>query len=58
MYDVCNELREAFSLGWDNYVTFSSDNTKSMIGQHNILLQKYEVHKVTKEFLVLVALVM
>ena len=30
-YDVCNEVREAFSLDWDNCVTYSSDNTNSMI---------------------------
>ena len=40
MYDVCNEVREAFSLNWDNCVTCSSDNTNSMIGQRNSLLQK------------------
>ena len=27
MHDVCNEVREAFSLGWDNCVTYSSGNT-------------------------------
>ena len=40
MYDVCNKVREAFSLDWDNCVTYSSDNTNSMIGQRNSLLQK------------------
>ena len=38
--DVWNEVSEAFSLHWDNCITFSSDNTKSMIGQRNTLLQK------------------
>ena len=37
---VCNEVREAFSLDWDNCVTCSSDNTNSMIGQRNSLIQK------------------
>ena len=32
MYDVSNEVREAFSLDWDNCATYSSDNTNSMIG--------------------------
>ena len=40
MYDECNEEREAFSLDWDNCVTYSSDNTSSMIGQRNNLLWK------------------
>ena len=42
MCDMCNEVREAFSLDWDNCVTYSSDNTNSMIGQRNSLLQKIE----------------
>ena len=37
---VCYEVREAFSLYWDYCVTFSSDNTNSMTGQRNSLLQK------------------
>ena len=37
IYDV---YRETFSLDWDNCVTYSSDNTNSMIGQRNSLLQK------------------
>ena len=40
MYDVCNKVREAFSLDWDNFVVYSSDNTNSMIGQHNSFLQE------------------
>ena len=40
MYDVCNEVTEAFSLDWDNCVTYSSDNTNSMTGQRNRLFQK------------------
>ena len=32
--------RETFSLDWDNCVTYSSDNTNSLIGQRNSLLQK------------------
>ena len=35
-----NEVREAFSLDWDNCVTYSSDNTNSMVGNRNSLLQK------------------
>ena len=37
IYDV---YIETFSLDWDNCVTYSSDNTNSMIGQCNSLLQK------------------
>ena len=52
MYDVCNEVRGAFSLDWDNCVTYFSDKTNCMIRQWNILLQrKYKVCKVTKRFL-------
>ena len=40
MHDVCNEVREAFSLDWGNVVTYSSDNTSSMNGQRNRLLEK------------------
>ena len=32
--------RETLSLDWDNCVRYSSDNTNSMIGQRNSLLQK------------------
>ena len=39
MCDVCNEV---FSLDWNNCVTYSSDNTNSMIGQRNSLLQKIQ----------------
>ena len=37
IYDV---YKETFSLHWDNCVTYSSDNTNSMIGQRNSLLQE------------------
>ena len=40
MYDVCKEVREAFSLDWDNFVAYFSDNTNSMIGQRNSFLQE------------------
>ena len=49
MYDVQNEAREA--LDWDNCIAYSSDNTNSMIEQHNCLLQE-----IKKGFLTLVAL--
>ena len=39
MYDVCNEVRETFSLDWDNCVTYFSDNANYMIRQRNSLLQ-------------------
>ena len=55
IYDVCNEVREAFSLDWDNSMTYSSDNTNSMIRQLTAYLRKYEVRKVTKRFSTLVA---
>ena len=38
MYDVCNEVREAFSLDWGNCVKYSSDNKNYMIGQRNSLI--------------------
>ena len=50
IYDVCNEVREALSLGRDNSMTYSSDNTNSMIGQLTAYLRKNEVRKVTKRF--------
>ena len=40
MYDVCNEVNEAFSLDWDNCVTCSSGNKNYVIGQCKCLLQK------------------
>ena len=40
MYDVCNKVREVFSLDWDNCVTYYYDDTNSMIVQCNSLLQK------------------
>ena len=40
MNDVYNEVREAFLLDWDNCVTYFSDNTNSVIGQRNSVLQK------------------
>ena len=55
IYDVCNEVREALSLGRDNSMTYSSDNTNSMIGQLTAYLRKYELRKVTKRFSTLVA---
>ena len=39
MHDVCNEVREASSLDWNNCVTYSPDNKNSMIGQRNSLVQ-------------------
>ena len=40
MNDVYNEVRKAFLLDWDNCITYFSDNTNSVIGQRNSLLQK------------------
>ena len=40
MFDVCNEVIANFSLDWDNCVTYSSDNTNSMVGVRNSLLQR------------------
>ena len=48
MCDVCNEVREAFSLDWDNCLMCSSDNTNSVIGQRNSLLVK--MSEVTENF--------
>ena len=38
MHDVCNEVKEAFSLDWDNCVWCSSVNKNYLIGQCNCLL--------------------
>ena len=43
IYDVSKEVREGFSLDWDNSKTYSSDNMNSMIGQLTVNLRKYEV---------------
>ena len=43
MYGMCNEVREAFSLDWDNCVTHSSDNTNPMIGQLNSPFQNIQI---------------
>ena len=56
MYDVCSKVKEVFSLDWDNYVTYSSDNTNSRIGKRNSLLHKLRSARMTKIFLTLVAL--
>ena len=48
LYDVCNEVREAFSLNWDNCITYSSDNS---------LLQKIRSVQVDQRFFTLVSLV-
>ena len=41
MYDACNEVvKDNFSLSWGNCVSYSSDNTNSMVGAHNSLLKK------------------
>ena len=50
MCDVCNEVRDAFSLDWDNCVTYSSDNTNSMIGQCNSLPQKIQNEQGDRKF--------
>ena len=39
-YDLWNKVSEAFSLDWDNFVAYSSDNTNSMIGKRNSFLQE------------------
>ena len=45
---MCYEVREAFSLGQNNGITYLSDNTNSMTAQHNkksektILIQKIQ----------------
>ena len=40
MFNVCNEVIENFSLDWNKCVTYSSDNTNSMVGHKNSLLKK------------------
>ena len=56
MYDVCSKVKEVFSLDWDYYVTYSSDNTNSRIGKRYSLLHKLRSVRMTKIFLTLVAL--
>ena len=46
---MCNEVREAFSLGWDNCVTHSSDNTNSMIGQLYSFFQNIQIAQGNKK---------
>ena len=43
MYNMCNEVRKAFSLDWDNCATYSSDNRNPMIGQLNSLFQNIQI---------------
>ena len=43
MYNMCNEVRKAFSLDWDNCVTYSSDNRNPMIGKLNSLFQNIQI---------------
>ena len=40
MYDISNEVREAFSLNWCNCMTYSSENINLMTWTCNIVLQK------------------
>lgn len=40
MFNVCNKVIENFSLDWNKYVTYSSDNSNSMAGSYNRLLKK------------------
>ena len=43
IYDMFNEVKEVFSLDWDNCIICSSGNKNSVIGQLNAYLRKYEV---------------
>ena len=40
MFNVCNEVIENSSLDWNKCVTYSSDNTNSMVRCQNSLLNK------------------
>ena len=55
LYDVRNEVREAFSLDWDHCITYSSDNANSMTGQRNSLLQEMRSVQGDQIFLTLVS---
>ena len=57
LYDECNEVREALSVDWDHCIMYSSDNTNSMTGQRNSLLQKIKSAQGDQRFLRLVSLV-
>ena len=43
MYDVYNEVKEAFSLDWDNCIMCFSGNNNSVIGQGTAYFRKYKV---------------
>ena len=39
MFETCDTVVKSFSLDWNNCVSYSSDNTNSMIGKRNSLLK-------------------
>ena len=55
---ICvNQVIENFSLDWNKCVTYSSDNTNSMVGHNNSLLKKIkdsQTLRLNKKFLMLV----
>ena len=40
MFETCDTVIKSFSLDWNNCVSYSSDNTNSMIGKRNSLLKR------------------
>ena len=40
MFETCDTVIESFSLDWSNCVSYSSDNTNSMIGKRNSVLKR------------------
>ena len=42
MFDTCDSVIKSFSLDWNNCITYSSDNTNSMVGKRNSLLKRIQ----------------
>ena len=40
MFETCDNVIKSFSLDWNNCVSYSSDNTNSMIGKRNSVLKR------------------
>ena len=40
MFETCDTVIKSFSLDWSNCVSYSSDNTNSMIGKRNSVLKR------------------
>ena len=54
MFNVCNEVIENFSLDWNKFLTYFSDNAIFMIGRHTACWRKLRTLRLNKKFLILV----